>query len=112
MKPPRAIWPLILLVAALAACSSAEAERAKILGRTPLGTGIELVLRFCEEQHLTCNRSDTAGFLNQDTGRAVGVRSVWAVVDAGRFRDVSVFWGFDSEGKLLDVWAWSTFEGL
>ena len=25
--------------------------------------------------------------------------------------NVTAFWGFDADGKLIDIWVWKTFEG-
>ena len=56
---------------------------------------------------------ESKGFLRQDQGQAyvvVGVSSVEA--DLGQYYDipfpfpvfVSAYWGFDKQGRLIDVW--------
>ena len=80
-------------------------------GKINSGSSIAKVREFCSARRIPCKESATSGFLNQETGKTVGVKSMWAVLDKGRFRDVEAFWGFSSDGKLLDVWVRTTYEG-
>lgn len=101
-----------LPLAILASCVSSE--RAELLRVTPKGSSIEQVLNLCQMRGIQCQRSDTAGYLNQDTGKVVGARSVWATIKAERsyvlptVSTTSAYWGFDQEGRLLDIWVWRT----
>lgn len=101
-----------LSLAILAGCVSSE--RDELLRVAPKGSSIEQVLNLCQTRGLQCQRSDTAGYLDQDTGKVVGVRSVWATLKTESssvlptVSTTSAYWGFDKEGRLLDVWVWHT----
>lgn len=91
----------------------ASGERDELLKATPKGSSIEQVLSLCSSRGLQCHRSDTAGYLDQDTGKVVGVRSVWATIKTERstlpmVSTTSAYWGFDRDGHLLDIWVWRT----
>ncbi len=71
--------------------------------------------KFCAVRKLVCKQSLTAGYMNQDSNVVVGSSSIWAVVSEERIaplmvRSVEAFWGFDREGRLLDIWVWSTID--
>jgi hypothetical protein len=87
------------------------------LKSTPLGSDYQQVLSFCTSKRLKCHSSETSGYLNQDTNRTVGVQSVWGVVQESKaipfFQTTTeAFWGFDANGKLIDVWIWKTNDSL
>src|SRR5215216_4840851 len=67
----------------LASCGT-SGEREELLRATPKGSSIEQVLNLCRSRDIQCHRSDTAGYLDQDTGKVVGVRSVWATIRTER----------------------------
>lgn len=79
-------WLLVLILTC--GCSSSESTRQSILNETPIGSPITTTESFCKSSQLSCKRSDTAGYLNQDTGATVGTRSIWAVVDKGAISNV------------------------
>lgn len=107
---------IMLIVAMILAAAGCEtpSERDELLRATPKGSSIEQVLNFCRSRGLQCDRSDTAGYLDQDTRKVVGVRSVWTNLREERnsalpiISTTSAYWGFDREGRLLDVWVWRT----
>jgi hypothetical protein len=66
---------------ALIACSSEQQMRTQLLEKTPIGSSFDQVLAYCSKINLKCFQSSTSGYLNQATGKVVGVRSIWAVVD-------------------------------
>lgn len=104
---------LVVVGVAMGACAGDDKVRRQLLERTPVGTGIEQVLLYCKTNNLKCHHSDTAGYLNQDNGKVVGVRSVWAVLiesQSGplKIASVAAYWGFDQKGKLIDIWVWKT----
>jgi hypothetical protein len=101
----------LLFVASVTGCTSATSHRLRLLESTPRGATFDAVLAYCQSKNLNCKQSRTAGFLNQDNGKVVGVKSIWSTIDQGWFRTVEAYWGFDGEGKLLDVWVWATLEG-
>ena len=99
--------------AALAGCVNESWIRKELLVKTPIGTDMSQALDLCSRENMTCKRSDTAGYLNQDTGKGVGVKSIWGVFLERKTTPltvitVEVFWGFDKDGKLLDIWVWKT----
>ena len=61
--------------------------------------------------------STNAGFYDQRTNppRQIGMQSIRG--ELGEYRaillsaSVSAFWGFDREGKLIDLWVWKTWDG-
>jgi hypothetical protein len=109
-----AVAILCLAIWAVGVCISCQ--RYMLLRAAPKGSSMEQVLALCQKRGFRCQRSDTAGFLNQDTGQAVGVRSVWATIKTGRslmlpfVSSTAAYWGFDQEGRLLDVWVWRTID--
>lgn len=103
----------LILGLSLATCANEGRIRAKLLVDTPIGSSFEEVLAFCERRKLKCAQSSTAGYLNQDTGKGVGVRSILTVINERKYTpftitSISAFWGFDQDGKLLDIWIWKT----
>lgn len=62
--------------------------------------------------------NESPGFYHQGINEptVIGKKSIRASL--GDYQDipfkanVTVFWGFDDEGKLLDIWVWKTWDGL
>ena len=103
----------LVMGAALTACSNVGQIRKQLLEKTPIGSDMAKVLMFCALEKLKCNRSDTAGYLDQDTGKGVGVKSIWGVLTERKttpltITTVEVYWGFDNDGRLIDIWVWKT----
>jgi len=100
----------------LAGCHSEEATREEILIQTPIGSSMEKVMEFCEMRKYNCKRSNSAGYLNQRTDAVVGVKSIWAGIDEKRIwlvtLTMSAHWGFDKDGRLLDIWIWRTIDAI
>jgi len=97
----------------LTQCATEEQVRADILQKTPIGIDMNQVMAFCASQKLVCKSSNTAGYLNQHTSKIVGVKSVWTVISEQRLTPLTIttkscFWGFDKDGRLIDVWVWKT----
>ncbi len=100
---------------------SREQITENILKLTPIGTSMEDVIHVIESNkkwewsgHINPN-----GFLKQppppEPRTTVGSRSI--KVFAGDYRNifvtsVTVFWGFDENSKLIDVWVWKDTDGL
>lgn len=111
----RGIVTALILGLLLMACSEEGRMRDALLQQTPIGSNFEEVRAYCARSNLKCAQSSTAGYLNQDTGKVIGVRSIWAVVkernDIPLMKiSISVFWGFSQDGKLLDIWVWKTID--
>jgi hypothetical protein len=103
----------LVLGSAIVACKPAFAVRHSLLNETPIGTTFERVLKYCSTVSLNCAVSKTAGFLNQDTGKVVGVQSIWATLSQNATiplvkSTVTAYWGFGSDGRLIDIWVWRT----
>ena len=115
----RLVFVGLLLTAAfgvaLTGCVNESWIRKELLEKTPTGTSMNQVLELCSREKMTCKRSDSAGYLNQDTGKGVGVKSIWGIFLERKTTPltivtVEVFWGFDKDGKLLDIWVWKTVD--
>jgi hypothetical protein len=60
----------------------------------------------------------SSGFFHQgvEPNKIIGNKSIR--VSLGDYQNmpfttnVTVFWGFDNEGKLIDVWVWKTQDGI
>ena len=97
--------------------NSAYFMRWKILNETPVGTKSDQVLLYCAHEKLNCLFSETAGYVNQDSNKVVGVKSVRAKLnDRKIFPFVTTttvaYWGFDKDRRLLDICVWRTFDAL
>jgi hypothetical protein len=106
----------VLTLVIWAAGSCISCQRYMLLRAAPKGSSMEQVLALCQKRGFQCHRSDTAGYLNQDTDQVVGVRSVWGRIKMVRplvlpiVSSTEANWGFDQEGRLLDVWVWRTID--
>lgn len=106
---------VLILVTAVRLTSEGESRR-ELLNITPVGSTFETVLAVCGKRHWRCSQSTTVGYLNQDNGVVVGSRSIWtAIRDANVLfvlsSDTEINWGFDSNGKLLDIWTRHSIDG-
>jgi len=94
--------------------------RASLLRSTPLGSSSQEVRTYVERQGwLATNYVGSAGFLKQEAGvPAVEVGATSIRGELGHYRSglfqtyVTAFWGFDTNGRLMDVWVWKTTDGL
>jgi hypothetical protein len=114
---------LLLVVAGIIASNPlrrSEAHiRSKLLRDTPLGTDLTAVHQYIIRNgwKISYVRED-GGFLDQRTApsKSVGEKSIRASL--GDYQDlpfkanVTVFWGFDEDSRLIDVWVWKTRDGL
>ena len=96
-----------------------KAIHEQVLKQTPLGSDMEKVEKYCLQYAKPCSVRTESGFLKQELGEpmvTVGKKSIRG--ELGEYRaslyltgSVSVFWGFDESGKLIDVWIWKTYDG-
>jgi len=86
---------------------------------TPLGTQYEVAVEKLEARFKNVSKYEEHGFLRQDGSppHLVGARSI--EVHLGDYHNfpmgltsVNAFWGFDSDGRLIDVWLWKTTDAL
>ncbi|WP_139798667.1 hypothetical protein [Andreprevotia lacus] len=107
-------WMVLLIF--LTGCSSQQSLRRDVLLATPIGTKLVDVLNFCKNAKIDCRPNYQAGYLNQDAGSVVGVKSVYGILKRQDLYLVhlssEVNWGFDKDGKLIDVWVWNTADSL
>lgn len=117
----RRSWSVLALLAvvcglvATCAHSSEQALREGILRDTPLGASMERVALYCQSSGWSCKRSEVAGYLDQKANKVVGVKSIRGDYDEKKGgvsmpSSISVFWGFDADGRLLDIWVWRTID--
>jgi hypothetical protein len=92
--------------------------RRELLRETPLGTQLASV-----QQHIAHKGwsvlyvSEKSGFYDQRKRPAsvVGEKSIRASL--GDYQDiplkanVTVYWGFDKDSRLIDIWVWKTWDG-
>ena len=112
-----AIIIMIIIVIALAnpLRKSQEQITKDILKLTPIGTDIKDVVHVIEtnEKWEWSGHINPNGFLKQpappEPRTTVGTQSIRVLI--GDYRNifvtsVTVFWGFDENSKLVDVWVW------
>lgn len=90
-----------------------------VFGKTPLGSSMEEVRTVVQQEGWELRRFDTQrGFHDQRArpDRVSGAKHIQA--NLGDYQslpftaNVTVFWGFDETGRLIDVWVWKTVDGL
>jgi hypothetical protein len=91
-----------------------------VLRATPLGSGIRTAEQFCRDHRFEmCPVSRESGFRKQAVpGYPTIVGEMHARGFAGDYPmgehfivSTSVFWGFDKNEKLIEVWVWKTIDG-
>jgi len=97
---------------------SVEKIKKDILKLTPIGSSMEHVKKIINEYDTweLMYISTTSGFLKQDASKPITVIGEQSIrVFMGEHYDlfifttsVCIFWGFDGDGKLIDVWIWKT----
>jgi len=105
---------IALLIASCSPMRSETSIRASLLKHTPVGSSASEVRAFAEKKGwLDQTYAGTnLGFYKQEPGEPpypVGVSSLRG--DLGHYylpfrTDVAAFWGFDTNGRLIDVWVW------
>lgn len=107
----------LIVMTSFSGCGNVSKIRSKLLMDTPIGTKYEQVLEYCSKVKLTCAQSTKAGYLNQDTGAVIGVKSIWAVVSEKQeapltTTTIAAYWGFNKDDNLIDIWVWKTIDAL
>lgn len=114
---------LLLAVVALNPLRWPEAAiRARLLWSTPLGSTMPEVRRVIEGKGWKLDTySESVGFLDQRAHPYVvtGAKHIRASLgDYTTFMlvlplpaNVTAFWGFDDNGRLVDIWVWRTIDG-
>jgi hypothetical protein len=96
---------------------SPETLRYKMLKKTPIGMEMGEVEKIAKEIGGRTEISTIAGFDKQDPNdhRTIGAKSIrtdvgdyWAIPPLPIITSVTYFWGFDENGKLVDIWVWKT----
>lgn len=110
---------LVFLVFSSPLRQSEERIREDILMMTPLGSKFEYVLSILSKEKWEIRYvSESKGFYHQGVipPKGVGDKSIKAFLGSYQglpFKaSVVVYWGFDADGKLIDIWVWKTWNGL
>jgi len=114
------IFLLVVIVMLNPLRRSQEAIKRSILKQTPISSSMEEVIEVIERKEWDVRYGDidyNRGYTDRDTYEVVGVKSIRACI--GSYSDfilfttyVSVFWGFDEEGKLIDVYIWKDISSV
>lgn len=98
---------------------SEDGIRKNILAITPLGTEFVDVLSIISKEKWEIRYvSESKGFYHQGMrpSKVVGDKSIQVFLGSYQglpFKaSVVVYWGFDADGKLIDIWVWKTWDGL
>jgi hypothetical protein len=128
-RSQRIRWRLITLIL-LAVASTSDAAgfslrgseatiRARLLREVPLGSSMNQVEQQIAKHGWALDYVDrNAGFDDQreKPSKVTGSKSIRASL--GDYRgfpfmvNVTVFWGFDGSGSLIDIWVWKTEDSL
>ena len=93
--------------------------RKQLLAEVPLGSAMTRVeQQIARHQWKVSYKDLDSGFLDQRTNpyKVTGAKSIRASL--GDYRgfpfmvNVTVFWGFDENGSLIDVWVWKTWDSI
>ena len=96
----------------------AESIRHELLQQTPIGTSLNDVEKNLKSKGLSPRVSLNTGFSKREKGSTKVVGSQFIRASLGEYRSslffitsVSVYWGFDENGKLIEIWVWKTQDG-
>ncbi len=112
-----------LVCVSIVICSSLRRSEAAITRKlerlTPLGTQYAIAAHELESHFGRIQKNKTTGFLRQEGPRqeVVGAMSIEIHLDDYYHFPigttlVDALWGFDKEGKLLEIWVWKTTDSL
>ncbi len=127
---PRRIHGLLAVLVLLFAADTSDADgfslrrseatiRARLLKEVPLGSTMSQVEQQIAKHGWELSQVTTdSGFYDQreKPGKVTGEKSIRASL--GDYRgipfmvNVTVFWGFDADGALIDIWVWKTEDSL
>lgn len=119
LTPPLVVAVLMILLLAVYVVSnplrrSDNYLRGRFLNDTPIGTSMNDVISYIRKKEYRIVNISDSGFPDKNS-KYVGYRSIR--VDLGDYNtilttNVTVFWGFDEESKLIDVRVWKTVDAL
>ncbi|MEN6385923.1 MAG: hypothetical protein ABFD79_12105 [Phycisphaerales bacterium] len=99
---------------------SEENIKNRLLSKTPLGTQFSEVKKYIKKQgwEIDTFEDENRGFLDQREHelKVVGEKSIRASlgdyhdIQMGYKANVTVFWGFDKDSRLIDIWVWKTWD--
>lgn len=93
--------------------------RSYVLYNTPIDSKFDKVERIIKKKNWEIAYTDKSkGFWDQrsSSNKKTGVMSIRASL--GDYQgipfvcNVTVFWGFNAEGNLIDIWVWKTWDGI
>lgn len=90
--------------------------RARLLDLAPLGSSFETVEAVIQSESWSYSVDKNRGFFDQRSHPARIVGTTHIEANLGNYVDVplpfitniTVFWGFDAQGQLIDIWVWRT----
>jgi hypothetical protein len=113
---------ILLVVILVGGCSdlrrNAEKIEASLLLLTPLGSSPEAVLEVVKAKRWKTAGYRLNGFYRQrPKAEVVGVSSIEASLGDYWFfpigtTNATAFWGFDENGRLIQIWVWKTTDTL
>jgi hypothetical protein len=126
IMPRNAVIWFILILCIVTACSAnrylqrdAQDIRTDLLREYPLGSTINDIEAKLKMKNIERQVSRNAGFLKQEKGNEVVVGAQSIRAHLGTYRSsffshtsVTVFWGFDKNSELIDIWVWKTTDTL
>ncbi len=94
-----------------------------VLNKTPINSSFDEVNIVIENQKWrTSDLSRTHGFYDQRFRPAKTTGDMYIRASLGDYRGISflflfetnvtVYWGFNKEGKLIDIWVWKTTDAI
>jgi hypothetical protein len=95
----------------------ASVIEASLLKMAPLGSTSDEVQRRLATKGFHPTLTPTGFYKQKNPAKPEVVGASSIRIELGEYRtpfvtSVSAFWGFDKEGKLIDVWVWKTIDAL
>jgi hypothetical protein len=116
---------ICLFICSCSSISSMRSEasiRSSLFRQTPLGSSYDDVSLFLKKKQWLDEsyEGEHSGFDKQDVRPPVTVGTSSLCGQLGSYRmfpyffetDVTAFWGFDANKRLIDIWVWKTTDGL
>lgn len=110
------LFPIIGMGAKVAEIDPDEYRiRQELLIKTPLGVSMDYVIEYCTKNSLKYKHRDDLGYWDSNLNKGVGVKSIWALLyeysNHPMMRtSITADWGFDKNGKLIDIFVWKTID--
>lgn len=90
-----------------------------VLNKTPIYSSFDEVATIINKNGWKISDlSESRGFYDQRSRPAKVTGNMYIRASLGDYwsipfeANVTVYWGFDSEGRLIDIWVWKTWDGI